>query len=116
MRKGIAVPYVIALILGIIVVGVIGYWFFVLGGKGGGTGTETACQAKLVSFCTQWSLKGYDQLGSGEHFLDENPDCNIGKPPFSTIEGDEEGTCRDVLGQGSSESSEEEDILETLGG
>jgi hypothetical protein len=97
MSKGIAVPYVIALILGIIVVGVIGYWFFVLGGQGGGAGVSAACNAKLVSYCTQWSLNGYTTMPNNQEFTAANPDCALNTAPFSdTILVDE---CKSVLGQ-----------------
>lgn len=99
--KGIAIPYVIALILGIIVVGVIGYWFFVLGGQGGGAGLETMCRAKAISYCTGWNLNGYDpnKLPDGAEFFNQNPECrNIQKDPFtgSKLEPD---SCRKLLGQ-----------------
>ncbi len=51
MKKGIAIPYIIALIIGIVVVGVIGYWFFGLAGKGSGVGTTVGCDAKTLSYC-----------------------------------------------------------------
>jgi len=58
--KGVAVPYIIALILGIAVVAVLGYWFFILGGKFGGTGTTAECQAREISYCQAWSASGYN--------------------------------------------------------
>lgn len=58
--KGIAVPYIIALILGIAVIAILGYWFFVLGGKIGGVGVTTECQAKEASYCQAWSAVNYN--------------------------------------------------------
>lgn len=59
MKKGIAVPYIIALILGIAVLGLLGYWFFVLGGRIPTTALETACREKQSVYCTRWAADGY---------------------------------------------------------
>ena len=45
------VPYIIALILGVIVVAVLAYWFISSGGKGSNIGTEAECNARKVEFC-----------------------------------------------------------------
>ena len=55
MKKGVAVPYIIALVLGIVVVGLIGYWFFVLGGRLPGQATEVWCNSKESQWCTSHS-------------------------------------------------------------
>jgi hypothetical protein len=57
--KGIAVPYIIALILGIVIIGLLGYLLFVLGGQVGGTGTAQTCAAKQAAWCQQWSVTGF---------------------------------------------------------
>ena len=59
MRKGIAVPYIIALILGIVVVALLGYWFFVLGGSFTGKASLTECQTKLSEYCFEFAAAGY---------------------------------------------------------
>jgi len=60
MRKGdVPVPYIIALILGIIVVGLLAFWFFVLGGKLPGQTTEGTCNSDINRFCTTWSACAY---------------------------------------------------------
>lgn len=61
MEKGVAIPYVIALIIGIVVVGVIGYWFFGLAGKGTGVQATINCDAIKLSFCQEWSSTGYSR-------------------------------------------------------
>lgn len=73
MKKGIAVPYIIALILGIAVVGLIGYWFFFLS-KGV---PEEACKTRLRSYCTEWSGTGYDSAvkPGGQDFDAWAPGC-----------------------------------------
>lgn len=53
MIKGIAVPYVIALILGIAIVGIVGYWFVGSGGKFSGASQSVYCQNKVVEHCTR---------------------------------------------------------------
>lgn len=53
--KAVAIPYVIALILGIVVVGVIGYWFISQGGKTVGSGTTVECDA----LCASWRNSGF---------------------------------------------------------
>ena len=58
--KGIAVPYIIALILGIAVISLIGYWFFVLGGELPKNAKKTECTA----FRTQWCA---DEMLGREH-------------------------------------------------
>ncbi len=58
MKKGIAVPYIIAILLGVAVIGLIGYWLF-LSGKGIGTGAkETECNSELNIYCSDWLRTG----------------------------------------------------------
>jgi hypothetical protein len=59
MPKGVAVPYIIAIILGIVVIALLGYWLFVLGGHVGGVGTEQTCGAKKIAWCQQWSVNNF---------------------------------------------------------
>ncbi len=60
MRKtgAVPVPYIIALVLAIIVIALISYWFFVLGGDFGGIITEKACEAKKLAYCSEWKTTG----------------------------------------------------------
>ena len=64
--KAIAIPYIIAMILGIVIVGVIGYWFFGLAGKGGGVSLQTECDGLKLSYCQNpflvtWNTKCGEQ-------------------------------------------------------
>lgn len=52
-QKGVAVPYIIAIVLGIVVIGLVGYWLFISGGRFGTTSTQTDCNGKLLSWCTK---------------------------------------------------------------
>lgn len=52
MRKAaMPVPYIIALIIGVIVVAVLAYWFVSSGGKGTKIGIEAECTARKLEFC-----------------------------------------------------------------
>lgn len=60
MKKGqIPIPYIIALLLGIAVVAILGYWFFVLGGRIPGQVSETWCNTKKNQYCTEWFQAGF---------------------------------------------------------
>lgn len=58
MKKAVAIPYVIALIMGVIAIGILAYWLINQSGKATSTGTSAECQAKLFSFCNQWLVRG----------------------------------------------------------
>jgi hypothetical protein len=65
MKKGaVPIPYIIAMLLGIAVVAILGYWFFVLGGQWGGEVTLQRCRSKAVSYCTMWQGNGYATSGT----------------------------------------------------
>ena len=51
MKKAVAIPYVIALIIGVIVVTVLAYWFVSSAGKGTGVGKEAECTARKAEWC-----------------------------------------------------------------
>jgi hypothetical protein len=54
----VPLPYIIALVLGIIVIVLIAYWLFVEGGLFGGTITEKGCEAKKLAYCSDWKVQG----------------------------------------------------------
>ncbi len=49
--KAVAIPYVIALILGVAVIALIGIWFVTSGGKFGSQSAVTLCDNKFLAFC-----------------------------------------------------------------
>ena len=49
--KAVAVPYIIALVLGIGVLGLVGYWLFTSGGKFGGEALSAQCNIQKLIFC-----------------------------------------------------------------
>lgn len=59
--KGVAIPYIIALVLGLAVVAVLGYWFFVLSGRLTGAEATTPCDAKQIPYCQAWQQRCYDE-------------------------------------------------------
>lgn len=48
--KGVAVPYIIAILLGVAVIGFIGYWLFFAGGRL----PQSDCETAQRQWCTQW--------------------------------------------------------------
>jgi hypothetical protein len=60
MAKGeIPIGYIIALVLGIAVVAILGYWFFVMQGSGGAQMTASQCQTMAYTYCRTWQANLY---------------------------------------------------------
>ena len=60
-KKGeIPISYIVALLLGIAVVAILLYWFFVLGGTVGGQVSAAQCRTMASTWCSGWQLRGYD--------------------------------------------------------
>lgn len=57
--KAVAVPYIIAILLGVGVIGLVGYWLFVSGGQFGAGATEQNCRNALLNMCNLWAADGY---------------------------------------------------------
>lgn len=53
MRKAVAIPYVIALILGVGIIALVGFWFASSGGKFSGQSSSTYCENKALEYCTK---------------------------------------------------------------
>jgi hypothetical protein len=64
MKKGVAVPYIIAILLGVGVIGLVGYWLFVSGGQFGGSATEQSCRNSFSTWCSQWSNRNSYAISS----------------------------------------------------
>jgi len=105
VRKGaIPVPYIIALILGIVVVGLLAYWFFILGGKIPGQASEAECRIKENQYCTAWSATGYATKPGDLDFSEACPttSADVYAPEccsFSWARNVDETECKRVLGQ-----------------
>ena len=54
-KKGIAIPYIIALILGIIVIGVVAYWLIITPPPK----ERSECEAKKSIWCNSWMAVGF---------------------------------------------------------
>jgi len=67
--RGVAVPYIIALILGVAVIGLVGYWFATSGGKFGGQSAKTICDNKFLQWCITTG-------GSLSAFITANSECD----------------------------------------
>ena len=123
MSKGaVPVPYIIALLLGIAVVAIIGYWFFVLSGQTGGEATLSTCNTRAYTYCAGWQVLGYtgdDNSGpSVGWFSESHKECsahlsNIGSIGFSYVMSDADqgnfqddvDNCKGILGTGGSGGS-----------
>lgn len=58
-KAEVPISYIIALILGVAVVAIIGYWFFVVQGQGGGEMTLDRCRSSAYTYCNIWRDTGY---------------------------------------------------------
>ena len=59
MKKGVAVPYIIAILLGVGVIGLVGYWLFASGGQFGAGAATQQCRTDFQTACNQWADGGY---------------------------------------------------------
>jgi len=109
MSKGVAIPYIIAVLLGIAVIGIIGYWFFFLGGSLGGEVSAQDCTRKLVTYCSIWLGQGYGGTSPAVGAWDEYAvGCSKLDPlKFASPSG---STCNGVLGRGETTGGAGEDI------
>ena len=93
--RGVATPYIIALILGILVIGLLGFIFFGKGLDTTKTGNEQICGAKKSAYCQQWSLTNYviEPSGGWENYASE---CKVLIPSVS------QSDCKSLPGFGTS--------------
>lgn len=78
MKAAIPISYIVALVLGVAVIGLLGYFFVFQSGKTTETGNKAECDAKVASYCLQWkNLGGKD----GKPTWSPDPKCgNQGQP------------------------------------
>ena len=98
MNKGVAIPYIIAVLLGIAVIGIIGYWFFFLGGSLGGEISAQDCSRKLVTYCSIWLGQGYGTSPAVGPWGEYAVGCSKLDPLKFANPSD--STCNGVLGRG----------------
>jgi len=59
MGKGdVPVPYIVALVLAIVVIGLVVFWLYFSGGDFYKTISEYSCRSKMAAYCNQWKLGG----------------------------------------------------------
>jgi hypothetical protein len=55
MKKGaVPIPHIVALLLGIVVIALVGYWFFVQSGLWGNQSSLTICTGNAQAYCNKW--------------------------------------------------------------
>jgi len=57
-KGAVPIPYIIALVLGVIVIALISYWLFMSGGEFGTAILESSCQAKKMNYCNTYKATG----------------------------------------------------------
>jgi hypothetical protein len=70
-RKGeMPIPYIIALILGVIVLGLLAYWLYTGGVGFDKTVQESTCRTKVGFYCSSWKTNSYqsDKLPNNQKF------------------------------------------------
>ncbi|MBU5537461.1 MAG: hypothetical protein QW818_01465 [Candidatus Aenigmatarchaeota archaeon] len=77
MKKGIAVPYIIAIFLGVGVIGLLGYWLFVSGIKFGGGVSSEQCRTDFLEACNKWTSAGYNTNIPPPNGVFKNEDNNV---------------------------------------
>lgn len=98
MSKAVAVPYLIAIILAVIVLGVIGYWFLTSSAKGTGVTSEAFCRGRLLQYCSDLRMS---KIPPDTDFYSEKyaKDCAVYKGktgwPAKSPNNDE---CKTILG------------------
>lgn len=61
MKKGVAIPYIVAILLGIAVIGLIGFWLFKSTGIFGTKAVEQTCRNNFLKWCQDWFADGYSK-------------------------------------------------------
>lgn len=113
-KGAVPIPYIIALLLGVAVVAILGYWFFVLGGQLGGDITLQKCRSNAQIYCNSWKLLGYRYDSEnyvpsvGGYFMDKYPKCeqyaptlgftNRADQPTLTMVNSEIDACKSLVG------------------
>lgn len=74
--KAVAIPYIIAILLGVGVIGLVGYWFFVSGGQFGTGVANQQCRTDFQQSCQTWVAVGYSTNIPPKNGVFENVDNN----------------------------------------
>lgn len=57
-KGAVPIPYIIALVLGVVVIALVSYWLFMSGGEFGKAVERSSCQGKKMTYCSAWKLDG----------------------------------------------------------
>ena len=96
--KAIAVPYIIAIILAVIVLAIVAYWFLTTAQRGGGTFDEAFCRGKLSQYCAIWSGCNYGPACKPGDFYNEfAKGCDVYSATLGNPTAD---LCRQIIGIG----------------
>jgi len=77
----IPIAYIIALVLGVIVLGLLGWWLFAGGQGWNSMADESVCRSKLDYYCLNWKINSYDitKQPNGQKFSDSCDTVNLDK-------------------------------------
>ncbi len=97
MRKAdVPVPYIIAIIIGIAVIALLGYWFFMTGGGFLTEVSEQGCRTLKSRFCSAWAVYAYQMVNDKGEPVAVNAAGGIPKIGEWDLYGDGKGRgCRD---------------------
>jgi len=77
MRKGVAIGYIIALVLGVAVIALIGIWLVTSGGKLGKSSTEVECKKAISIYCIKLVSGLTSSLTSSDQTKCSNVDITV---------------------------------------
>ena len=103
MSKGeLPVPYLIAIVVGIIVIGILVYMFITKTGIFQGFTLEQECRAKLHLWCSKWELNGWSSDWEQKNpFASGGGNVNVFAPEcsqFSWAHVSRPEDCQKILG------------------
>lgn len=86
-KGSIPIPYIIAIIFGIVVIAILAYWFFTTTGGVGGATQEVECETALFEFCMSWIRNGEDNKPFDHKVVEDCGPLDIGVPTFDQCVG-----------------------------
>lgn len=72
IKGAVPVGYIIAIILGVLVMGLLGYWLYTTGPKVETFMTESECKSRKMALCTEYTMKGKPEKIEVRMWVDEN--------------------------------------------
>ncbi len=90
--KGVAIPYVIALVLGVIIIGLIGYWLIFQGGKTIIVGNKAECDTMAFNYCNGFTSNFDETKCPGLKPEKDSTGKCIETPSYTTPSGSQQCT------------------------